>query len=67
MLARRTGRTISEVVAERQRRRIEPGLPPYSWTAYETKMLGRYSDTSELVSAAIQYRSLDRNCGFKSK
>ncbi|HXA44536.1 MAG TPA: hypothetical protein VNZ25_03445, partial [Candidatus Angelobacter sp.] len=44
VLARRTGRTIREVVAERERQRIEPLLPPHSWTTNETKMLGCYSD-----------------------
>jgi hypothetical protein len=44
VLARRTGRTISEVLAERECRRIKPCLPPHSWTASEIKLRGRYSD-----------------------
>src|SRR6266571_5374166 len=44
VLARRSGRTIKDVVAERERRRI--GLPtgPRRWTAREIKLLGRWPD-----------------------
>ena len=44
VLARRTGRTIKEVVAERERRRL--GLPtaPRRWTAREIRLLGRMND-----------------------
>src|SRR5580693_8130809 len=44
VLARRTGRTIKEIVEERQRRRIRLETPPQRWTARETKLLGRYFD-----------------------
>ena len=45
ILARRTGRTIKEVVTERERKRIRLLLPPRRWTAREIKILGRYSDS----------------------
>ena len=41
VLARRTGRTIKEVVAERERRRINLETEPRRWTAREIKLLGR--------------------------
>jgi hypothetical protein len=44
VLARRTGRTISEVVAMREARRLRLPTPPRRWTARETKLLGRYTD-----------------------
>src|SRR5436309_6718125 len=44
VLARRTGRTIKEVVAMREHRRIAMETGPRRWTARETKMLGRYND-----------------------
>ena len=44
VLARRIGRTIKEIVEERQRRRIKLVTPPRRWTARETKMLGRNFD-----------------------
>src|SRR2546422_6135777 len=44
VLARRAGRTIKEVVAERERRRIALPTPPRRWTAREIKMLGRLND-----------------------
>ena len=45
VLARRTGRTIKEVVAERERRRIRLPTPPRRWTVSEIKLLGCYFDT----------------------
>src|SRR5438552_18738446 len=44
VLARRSGRTIKAVVAERERRRI--GLAPRGrrWTARERKLIGRFND-----------------------
>src|SRR6266508_1340789 len=44
VLARRTGRTIKEIVAMRQHRRIGLPTPPRRWTAREIRMLGRYYD-----------------------
>src|SRR5205823_2236165 len=44
VLARRTGRTIKAVVAERERRRIALPTPPRSWTAREIKLLGHLND-----------------------
>src|SRR5437868_5501944 len=44
VLARRTGRTIYEVAAERKRRRIRLPGPARRWSARETLMLGRYPD-----------------------
>jgi hypothetical protein len=44
VLARRIGRTIKEIVEERQWRRIRLVTPPRRWTARETKLLGRYFD-----------------------
>ena len=44
VLARRLGRTIQEVVAERQARRIKLETGPRRWTAREIKLLGRYFD-----------------------
>ena len=44
VLARRTGRTIKEVVAERERRRIQLPTPPRRWTANEIRLLGKFSD-----------------------
>ena len=48
VLARRLGRTIKEVVAERERRRIQLRTPPRRWTAREIKLLGTLAD-SELA------------------
>src|SRR5438876_11222692 len=65
VLARRTERTITEVVAESARRRIRLPKPPRRWTAREIRMLGQFNDaelgrrlarTSEAVRA--QRRSL---------
>jgi hypothetical protein len=44
VLARRTGRTIQEIVAERENRRIKLETGPRRWTAREIKMLGRLND-----------------------
>ena len=44
VLARRTGRTIKEIVAERERRRIRLPTPPRRWTAREIRLLGRFND-----------------------
>ena len=44
ILARRTGRTIKEVVAMREHRRIRLPTPPRRWTAREIKMLGHFND-----------------------
>ncbi len=44
VLARRTGRTIKEVVAERQRCRIRLPTPARSWTASEIRLLGKFTD-----------------------
>jgi len=44
VLARRFGRTIQEVVAERERRRIRLRLPPRRWTAREIRLLGTMTD-----------------------
>ena len=44
VLARRTGRTIKEVVAERERRRIGLRTPRRRWTAREINLLGNLSD-----------------------
>src|SRR5881296_150851 len=44
VLARRTGRTIQEVVAERRRRRIRLQTAPRPWTAREILLLGRFND-----------------------
>lgn len=43
-LARRWGRTIKEIAAERERRRIKLPTGPRRWIAREIMMLGRYSD-----------------------
>ena len=43
-LARRSGRTIREVVAERERRRVRLRLPGRGWTAREIKLLGTMCD-----------------------
>jgi hypothetical protein len=45
-LARRTGRTIKEIVAERVARRIRVPAGPRRWTASETKLLGKFSDAA---------------------
>lgn len=44
VLARRTGRTIKEVVAERARRRIRLTAALRRWTAREIGLLGRFTD-----------------------
>src|SRR5438105_15171361 len=44
VLARRMGRTIKEVVAERQRQRIGLQTGPRRWTASEIRLLGRFND-----------------------
>src|SRR5205809_5760958 len=44
VLARRSGRTIKEIVAERERLRIRLPTPPRRWTEREIRMLGRYND-----------------------
>src|SRR5205814_1819295 len=44
VLASRTCRTIKEVVAMREHRRIAMKTGPRRWTAREIKMLGRYND-----------------------
>src|SRR5260370_39318735 len=44
VLAGRTGRTIKEVVAEREARRIRLETGPRRWTSGEIKLLGRYTD-----------------------
>src|SRR5258708_40001244 len=44
VLARRLRRTIAEVVAERERRRIRLRTPPRRWTAREIKLLGAMFD-----------------------
>src|ERR1700690_1423272 len=44
VLARRFGRTIKEVVAERERRRIRLATRPRRWTASEIKLLGIMPD-----------------------
>ena len=49
VLARRMGRTISEVVAERENRGIGVATGPRRWTAREIKLLGRF----DAVHAAL--------------
>ena len=44
VLARRSGRTIKEIVAMRESRRIAMETGSRRWTASEIKMLGRYFD-----------------------
>ena len=44
VLARRTQRTIKEVVPMLEHRRIFLPTPPRRWTAHEIRMLGRYAD-----------------------
>ena len=44
VLARHTGRTIREVVAMREHRRIRLVTAPRRWTAREIKLLGRFTD-----------------------
>ena len=44
VLARRAERTIAEVVAMREERRISLPAPPRRWSARESRMLGRYAD-----------------------
>src|SRR5436309_643716 len=44
VLARRYRRTIEEVVAERERRRIAMQTGPRLWTAREIRLLGRLND-----------------------
>jgi hypothetical protein len=44
VLARRTGRTIKEIVAMRVQRRIKLPSGPRRWTAREIKLLGRHFD-----------------------
>src|SRR6266542_2444063 len=44
VLARRIGRTIKEVVAMREARRVRLRTPPRRWTAREIKLLGRFTD-----------------------
>jgi hypothetical protein len=43
-LARRTGRTIKEVVAMREARRVRLRTAPRRWTAREIRLLGRFPD-----------------------
>src|ERR1035437_4869698 len=43
-LARRMGRTIKEVVAMRESRRIKLPTPPRRWTAREIRLLGTMND-----------------------
>src|SRR5688572_6608527 len=45
VLARRTGRTITEGVVERKRRRVRLPTPARRWTAREIGMLGHDFDT----------------------
>src|SRR5437879_5905021 len=44
VLALRLGRTIKEVVAERERRRIGLVTGPRRWTAREIRLLGKLND-----------------------
>src|SRR5438128_6397711 len=44
VLANRTGRTIQEIVAMRESRRIGLSIPFRRWTAREIRLLGRFSD-----------------------
>src|ERR1035437_1539119 len=44
VLARRMGRTIKEVVAMRESRRIKLPTPPRRWTAREIRLLGTMND-----------------------
>ena len=44
VLARRRGRTIKEVVAEREARRIRLPTGPRRWTARELRLLGTMND-----------------------
>ena len=44
LLARRTRRTIREVVSMREERRVGLPTPDRRWSAREVKMLGRYND-----------------------
>jgi hypothetical protein len=44
VLARRWGRTIKEVLAERERRRIRLVTPPRRWTQREIRLLGTLND-----------------------
>src|SRR5580658_3749618 len=44
VLGRRSGRTIREIVAMREERRIKLATGPRRWTAREIKLLGRYFD-----------------------
>ncbi len=44
VLARRMGRTIKAVVAERERRKIALPTAPRRWTAREIKLLGKFND-----------------------
>src|SRR6266404_2118397 len=44
VLARQSRRTIKEVRAERERRRIGLPTPPNRWTAREIRLLGRFND-----------------------
>src|ERR1035441_1292551 len=43
-LARRSGRTIGEVVDMREKRRVRLPTPARRWSAREVKLLGRYND-----------------------
>lgn len=45
VLARRFGRTIKEVVAMRESRRIAMKTAPRRWTAREIKLLGHFTDS----------------------
>src|SRR2546425_12665271 len=49
VLARRTGRTIKEVVAQREHRRVRLPTPPRRWTASELRMLGWKPEELRLV------------------
>ncbi len=44
VLAQRFGRTITETVAEREKRRINLPIAARQWTANEIKMLGKFND-----------------------
>src|SRR5438132_13753148 len=44
VLARRYRRTIKEVVAMREHRRVGLPTPPRRWTAREIRLLGRFND-----------------------
>ena len=64
VLARRTGRTIKEVVAMREHRRIGLRTPPRRWTAREIRLLGRYYDAE--VSRRLRRDPHDVRAGSDS-